>query len=143
MAIPLYNSFQILSSIFLSEAYFDDFRDYTLYQGLIFSFGLICIIIGIIFVTIGQNSVSMANHSVDQMKYSATIHQMIVEGKSLDDRLRTMSMSSMVTTSSNINSRSSRLNSSTILDCNPKLTIEEETETDSDSQFDENARLLD
>ena len=83
----------------------------------------------------------MANHSVDQMKYNATIHHMIEEGKHLDDRLKSMSMSSMMTSSSS-NVDTCRLKSSTIVDRNPKLTIEEETETDSDSQFDENARLL-
>ena len=62
LAIPLFNSLQILSSMFLSASYFNDFVNYTWYQGIIFGFGLILTIIGIILVTIGQNSESMKHY---------------------------------------------------------------------------------
>ena len=95
LAIPLFNSFQILSSLFLSASYFNDFVDYTLIQGILFTLSLILIIIGITLVTIGQNSESMKHHESDQIKYISNINNSNIDNINNKNRLRNMSMATL------------------------------------------------
>ena len=158
LAIPLFNSAQILSSIFLSEAYFDNFKEYTLYQGIIFLLGLIGIIVGIVFVTIGQNSVSMKNHNFDQMKYIATKQHIIDNGDEVSLHLRNISMIDMQKLNA-IKRVSNNINETKNIDTNISINTnnnnnEMEYKSDSihslqiindeksDSDFDERATLL-
>jgi len=75
LIVPLYNSLLICLSVALSGMFFDDFKNFSWDQSILFGSGILCIACGITLVTIGQNKTSMEHHKINHINYVTTKNQ--------------------------------------------------------------------
>eukprot|EP00484_Ammonia_sp_Unknown_P005910 CAMPEP_0197071946 /NCGR_PEP_ID=MMETSP1384-20130603/209822_1 /TAXON_ID=29189 /ORGANISM="Ammonia sp." /LENGTH=450 /DNA_ID=CAMNT_0042510753 /DNA_START=21 /DNA_END=1370 /DNA_ORIENTATION=+ len=69
LIIPVYSSLMICTAVALSGVYWNNFRAWSVKDSLLFSFGLLLILSGIVTVSQGQKHASMVHHEHDKRQY--------------------------------------------------------------------------